>query len=129
LITFVLALATATAAPPSTPLKATCADVVTPEALVCRALEAQKGGNNEAAAQAFEEAAKASSEKDPKSARMYAAAGNMWIAANQPGKADCQWKVTRLPSAGKHYYFVKVTQADDNSLWSAPVWITTAQGQ
>ena len=36
---------------------------------------------------AFEEAAKASNEKDPKTARMYAAAGNLWIAANQPGKA------------------------------------------
>jgi tetratricopeptide (TPR) repeat protein len=60
---------------------------VTPDALVCRALDAQKAGNNEAAAQGFEEAAKASSDKDPKTARMYAAAGNLWIAANQPGKA------------------------------------------
>jgi tetratricopeptide (TPR) repeat protein len=50
-------------------------------------LEAQKHGDNEAAAQGFEEAAKASSDKDPKTARMYAAAGNLWIAANQPGKA------------------------------------------
>jgi tetratricopeptide (TPR) repeat protein len=61
--------------------------VVTPDALVCRALEAQKAGNNESAAQAFEEAAKAANDKDPKTARMYAAAGNLWIAANQPGKA------------------------------------------
>ena len=65
----------------------TCPAVVTPEALVCRALEAQKRGDNEAAAQGFEEAAKASIDKDPKTARMYAAAGNLWIAANQPGKA------------------------------------------
>jgi tetratricopeptide (TPR) repeat protein len=64
-----------------------CPNVVTPDALVCRALEAQKGGDNQSAAQAFEEAAKASSDKDPKTARMYAAAGNLWIAANQPGKA------------------------------------------
>ena len=64
-----------------------CPNVVTPDALVCRALEAQKAGDNEAAAQGFEEAAKASSDKDPKTARMYAAAGNLWIAANQPGKA------------------------------------------
>ena len=64
-----------------------CPAVVTPEALVCRALEAQKRGDNEAAAQGFEEAAKASIDKDPKTARMYAAAGNLWIAANQPGKA------------------------------------------
>lgn len=78
-----LVLAAATAAPSVN----TCPDVVTPDALVCRALEAQRGGNNEAAAQGFEEAAKASNEKDPKTARMFAAAGNLWIAANQPGKA------------------------------------------
>jgi tetratricopeptide (TPR) repeat protein len=71
----------------SAPAAVTCPDVVTPDALVCRALEAQKSGNNVSAAQGFEEAAKASPEKDPKIARMYAAAGNLWIAANQPGKA------------------------------------------
>ena len=64
-----------------------CPELVTPEALVCRALAAQKAGDNESAARAFEEAAKASSDKDPKTARLYAAAGNLWIAANQPGKA------------------------------------------
>lgn len=75
----VLAAAVAAASP--------CPNVVTPEALVCRALEAQKSGNNAAAAQGFEEAAKSSDDKDPKTARMYAAAGNLWIAADQPGKA------------------------------------------
>ena len=64
-----------------------CPNLVTPDALVCRALQAQKKGDNPAAAQAFEEAAKASSGQDPKIARRYAAAGNLWIAANQPGKA------------------------------------------
>jgi len=77
---FALAAAAVAAASP-------CPDLVTPDALVCRALEAQKSGDNEAAAQAFEEAAKASSDKDPKTARMYAAAGNLWIAADRPGKA------------------------------------------
>lgn len=67
---------------------ASCPDLVTPDALVCRALEAQKAGDNQSAAQNFEEAAKASGDKDPKTARMYAAAGNLWIAANQPGKAS-----------------------------------------
>jgi tetratricopeptide (TPR) repeat protein len=76
---FVLAAAAAAAS--------ACPSLVTPEALVCRALEAQKSGDNAAAAQAFEEAAKASSDKDPKTARMYAAAGNLWIAADRPGKA------------------------------------------
>jgi tetratricopeptide (TPR) repeat protein len=78
-----LAAAVATAAPASS----ACPQLVTPDALVCRALEAQKAGDNQAAAQGFEEAAKASNDKDPKTARMYAAAGNLWIAANQPSKA------------------------------------------
>jgi len=77
---FALAAAAVAAASP-------CPDLVTPDALVCRALEAQKSGDNEAAAQAFEEAAKASSDKDPRTARMYTAAGNLWIAADRPGKA------------------------------------------
>ena len=64
-----------------------CPDLVTPDALVCRALDAEKAGNNSSAAQGFEEAAKAAGDKDPKSARMYAAAGNLWIAANEPAKA------------------------------------------
>jgi tetratricopeptide (TPR) repeat protein len=74
--------------PPARPSAATaCPDVVTPEALVCHALEAQKAGDPASAAQGFEEAAKASSDKEPATARMWAAAGNLWIAANQPGKA------------------------------------------
>lgn len=77
-----LAAALAAAAP-----AAACPDVITPDALVCRALEAQKDGDFEAAAQAFEEAGKAAPESDPKTARLWAAAGNLWIAAKQPGKA------------------------------------------
>ena len=76
--------AVAAAAPAPRPA---CPDLVTPEALVCRALESQKRGDDQAAAQSFEEAAKASSDKDPKTARLWAAAGNLWIAAGQPGKA------------------------------------------
>jgi tetratricopeptide (TPR) repeat protein len=79
-----LAAAIATAAPASAPA---CPDLVTPDALICRALAAEKSGDHGSAAQAFEEAAKASSEKDPKTARMYAAAGNLWIAAGEAGKA------------------------------------------
>jgi tetratricopeptide (TPR) repeat protein len=84
LIPILFAAAVAASAPA---VQGACPDVVTPDALVCRALDAQKAGNNESAAQSFEEAAKASTDKDPKTARMYAAAGNLWIAANQPGKA------------------------------------------
>jgi len=80
---FAIAAALAAAAP----APAACPDVITPDALVCRALEAQKSGKPEEAAQSFEEAAKASSDKDPRTARMWAAAGNLWISGNQPGKA------------------------------------------
>jgi len=83
LISILLAAAAGAASPAQT----SCPEVVTPDALVCRALQSQRSGNNQAAAQAFEEAAKASDEKDPKTARMYAAAGNLWIVANQPDKA------------------------------------------
>ena len=77
-----LALALAAASP-----TAACPDVVTPEALVCRALAAERAGDAEAAAQAFDQAALASPSADPATSRLFAAAGNMWIAAGQPGKA------------------------------------------
>jgi hypothetical protein len=28
------------------------------------------------------------------------------------------------PVPGEHFYYAKVTQADGNVLWSAPVWVT-----
>ena len=79
----ILAFAVATAVPQ----QPGCPDLVTPDALVCHALDSEKQGDHEAAAQGFEEAAKASPDNDPKTARMWAAAGNLWIAAQQPGKA------------------------------------------
>ena len=84
ILLFAAAAAVAAVPPASAPA---CPDLATPTGLVCHALAEEKSGDNAAAAQAFEEAGKASSEKDPKTARMYAAAGNLWIAANQPGKA------------------------------------------
>ena len=82
-------IATAAAAAPgsATAAASVCPDVVTAEAFVCRALEANKSGQPAAAAAAFEQAALAADDKDPAKARMLAAAGNMWIAAGQPGKA------------------------------------------
>ena len=82
----ILAAALAAAAPAAS-IDAACPDVVTPEAFVCRALDASKAGRSEAAATAFEQAALATDDKDPGKFRMLAAAGNMWIAAGQPGKA------------------------------------------
>ena len=86
---FILAAALASAAPAATAPAAvsTCPDLVTSQAFVCRALEAQKSGDAAAAATAFEQAAQAGPEKDPATTRIWAAAGNLWIAAGQPGKA------------------------------------------
>ena len=64
-----------------------CPDVVTAEAFVCRALDAQRSGKPGDAAQAFEQGAAQTDPKDGAQARMLAAAGNMWIAAGEPGKA------------------------------------------
>lgn len=86
LLAATLGAAVPTTASPS-PAAAKCPQVITPDALVCDALEAEKSGDHAGAAQSFEEAAKASSDKDPKTARMWAAAGNLWIAARQPTKA------------------------------------------
>jgi tetratricopeptide (TPR) repeat protein len=96
LIPLLLAASLAAAAPPS---GAACPELVTPDALVCRALESQRAGDKAAAALDFEEAAKASDQRDPKTARMYAAAGNLWIEANQPGRAAADLdKALALPS-------------------------------
>ena len=77
---FLAAAALALAAAP-------CPDLVTSEAFVCRALDASSKNQPEAAALAFEQAAVAAPAGDPARDRLLAAAGNMWIAAGQPGKA------------------------------------------
>ena len=64
-----------------------CPDLVTTEAFKCRALQASNSGNAEAAAEAFEQAAAAQGDDQAEKARLLAAAGNMWIAAGQAGKA------------------------------------------
>ena len=56
-------------------------------ALICRALAAQGQGQPDAAAERFEAAAALMDPSDPQRDRALAAAGNMWIAVNQPGKA------------------------------------------
>jgi tetratricopeptide (TPR) repeat protein len=57
------------------------------ESSICRALAAQKAGRHADAATEFEGAAASLTSDDPRTSRLLAAAGNMWIAANQPGKA------------------------------------------
>jgi tetratricopeptide (TPR) repeat protein len=79
---FLFAAAALTAAQPGP-----CPDVVTAEAFICRAVRATADSNPQVAAENFEQAAKALDPSDPQLARLWAAAGNMWIAAGQPGKA------------------------------------------
>lgn len=57
------------------------------ESSICRALAAQKSGRWADAAAEFEGAATGLKQDDLRVSRLLAAAGNMWIAANQPGKA------------------------------------------
>jgi tetratricopeptide (TPR) repeat protein len=81
----IIAIAAAFAAAQAAPV--TCPDLVTPQAFTCRALQASKAGDPETAAAAFEQAANAQTSDEAEKARLLAAAGNMWIAANQAGKA------------------------------------------
>jgi tetratricopeptide (TPR) repeat protein len=80
---FLLAAAIAAAQAPAS----TCPTILTQEAQACRAIEASKAGQFAEAAAAFEAAADLTSATDPARDRALAAAGNMWIAAGQPGKA------------------------------------------
>ena len=45
------------------------------------------------------------------------------MATDTPNKNARCWPVNRKPELGRRYFFVKVTQADGNLLWSAPVWV------
>ena len=82
-----LALALAAAQPAQAPAPASCPTVLTHEAQSCRAVAASKAGHFADAAAAFESAADLAPASDPAHDRALAAAGNMWIAAGQPGKA------------------------------------------
>ena len=84
MILFVLAAALAAAPPAST--TPACPDGATADAYACRAVAANSAGNPAASAEAFEQAALVAKEGTER-AHMLAAAGNMWIAANQPGRA------------------------------------------
>lgn len=79
----ILALAAALAAAQPAP----CPDAATADAFICRAVQASAQDKPDAAAQAFEHAASALDSSNPQVARLYAAAGNSWIEAGEPGKA------------------------------------------
>ena len=82
----ILILAAALAAQ-AAPAPVACPTVLTQAAQSCRAVEASKAGRFAEAATAFESAAELTPSGDPAKDRALAAAGNMWIAAGQPGKA------------------------------------------
>lgn len=64
-----------------------CPGADDPSAILCRAVAASDAERFAEAAADFEQAAAGSPAGDPRTQRMLAAAGNMWIAAGQPGKA------------------------------------------
>jgi tetratricopeptide (TPR) repeat protein len=84
---FVAAFLSMLAPAPAAVTPKACPDVVTVDAFVCRALAAQRLGNSADAAAAFEQAAAQAEPKDGAQSRLFAAAGNMWLVAGQPGKA------------------------------------------
>jgi hypothetical protein len=53
--------------------------------------------------------------------------GGVVVQTDAPNSASRHWETTFNPAPGKHNYFVKVTQVDGNSLWSAPIWVTVAE--
>ena len=69
------------------PQAVSCDASNSPSGLTCRALAHQSQGRFADAATAFEQLAASLPEADPQRDRAFAAAGNMWIAADQPGKA------------------------------------------
>ena len=77
---FLLAASVAAAAP------APCPSDQSAKAHICLALEASHSGDNAGGAAEFEKAAIATAD-EPARARALAAAGNLWIAAGEPGKA------------------------------------------
>ena len=83
MIPILIAAALAAAAPDTAP----CPADATSPAILCRAVAAEQSGKFADAATGFESAAGLAKPGDPAADRMLAAAGNMWIAAGQPGKA------------------------------------------
>lgn len=48
------------------------------------------------------------------------------VQVDEPKACARRWEMDVAAKPGKHYYFVKMTQADGNRMWSAPVWVTVA---
>jgi hypothetical protein len=46
------------------------------------------------------------------------------IQTDAPNSSRRRWRTSFDAAPGPHFYFAKITQADGNMLWSAPVWLT-----
>ncbi len=79
----ILALAAALAAAQPAP----CPDAANSDAFVCRAVRASADHKPAEAAAAFEQAARSLDSANPQVSKLYAAAGNSWIEADEPAKA------------------------------------------
>jgi hypothetical protein len=49
------------------------------------------------------------------------------VQTDEPKSNSRRWRTTFNPKPGNHFYFVKITQKDENMLWSAPVWVTVGE--
>jgi len=87
LLAALLSAAQPAASPAVTAEAGQCGNMDDAGGKVCQALAAQKAGRFAEAASAFESAALLQKPGDAAADRMLAAAGNMWIAAGEPGKA------------------------------------------
>jgi hypothetical protein len=64
------------------------------------------------------------SEENDKTSKVELFEDGIVIQTDEPNSENRRWETTHTSHPGKHYYFAKVTQADGNMLWSAPVWVT-----
>jgi Tfp pilus assembly protein PilF len=125
----ILALAAALAAAQPAP----CPDLVTADAFICRAIHASAENQPSVAAQAFEQAANALDPSNPQVARLYAAAGNSWISAGEPGRAaldlDRALSGTGLDGAQRGEVLLDRARAAEaqNDLTTARAKVTEAQ--
>jgi len=56
-------------------------------------------------------------------ARIEVVADGRTVASASPGVAACHWRTRAALRRGRHYVYVRVTEADGNQAWSSPVWV------
>ena len=49
------------------------------------------------------------------------------VQTDEPKSTNRRWRTMFKPNPGGHFYFVKITQNDENMLWSAPVWVKVGE--